>query len=213
MKYTEEIFNILSKGGFISSNSVSTQVKRLYDAIEEDLPDYYDYYKGIGFYLEGGDGYYYFTRKESKVDLERKLEAIQKWIDYLSFLKTYHSAFGPGFLIRAAEIEIQIGCDIELKEKATKLFSDKKKYDEVVGKLLKELESIGLIEKENELDGTYKVLSAFHYMEDLVDCITISEEVQDEIPEYDYFSEQCPYSVCGSEVGWERTFYRYARCR
>ena len=45
------------------------------------------------------------------------------------------------------------------------------------------LESIGLIEKENELDGTYKVLSAFHYMEDLVDCITISEEVQDEIPE------------------------------
>ena len=51
MKYTEEIFNILSKGGFISSNSVSTQVKRLYDAIEEDLPDYYDYYKGIGFYL------------------------------------------------------------------------------------------------------------------------------------------------------------------
>ena len=83
----------------------------------------------------------------------------------------------------AADIEIQIGCDIELKEKATKLFSDKKKYDEVVGKLLKELESIGLIEKENELDGTYKVLSAFHYMEDLVDCITISEEVQDEIPE------------------------------
>lgn len=48
---------------------------------------------------------------------------------------------------------------------------------------MKELESIGLIEKENELDGTYKVLSAFHYMEDLVDCITISEEVQDEIPE------------------------------
>ena len=40
MKYTEEIFNILSKGGFISSNSVSTQVKRLYDAIEEDLPDW-----------------------------------------------------------------------------------------------------------------------------------------------------------------------------
>ena len=48
---------------------------------------------------------------------------------------------------------------------------------------IRDRESIGLIEKENELDGTYKVLSAFHYMEDLVDCITISEEVQDEIPE------------------------------
>lgn len=183
MKYTEEIFNILSKGGFISSNSVSTFVKRLYDAIEEDLADYYDYYKGIGFYLEAGDGYYYFVRKEAKVDLERKLEAAQRWIDYLSFLKTYNSTFGPGFLFRTADIEIQIGCDMELKEKASKLFSDKKKHDEVVAKLVGELEKMGLIEKENDLDGTYKVLTAFHYIENLVDCITISEEVQDEIPE------------------------------
>lgn len=155
MKYTEEIFNILSKGGFISSNSISTQVKRYYDAIEEDLPDYYEYYQGIGLYLEGGDGY----------------------------LKTYHSAFGPGFLFRAADIEIQIGCDMELKEKASKLFSDKKKHEEVVAKLINELEKMGFIEKENEVDGTYKVLTAFHYMEELIDCITISEEVQDEIPE------------------------------
>lgn len=183
MKYTEEIFNILSKGGFISSNSVSTQVKRFYDALEEDLPDYYDYYRGIGFYLEEGDGYYYFTRKEAKVDLERKLEAAQKWIDYLFFLKTYHSAFGPGFLFRAADIEVQIGCDMELKEKAAKLFPDKKKHGEVVDKLVTELEKMGLIEVENELDGTYKVLTAFCYMEDLIDCITIAEEVQDEIPE------------------------------
>lgn len=49
MKYTEEIFNILSKGGFISANSVSPAIKRYYDAIEEDLTDYYEYYKGIGF--------------------------------------------------------------------------------------------------------------------------------------------------------------------
>ncbi len=183
MKYTEEIFNILSKGGFISSNSISTQMKRYYDAIEEGLSDYYDYYKGIGFYLESGDGYYYFSRREVKVDLERKLEAAQRWIDYLSFLKTFHSAFGPGFLFRAADIEIQISCDMELKEKASKLFSDKKKHDEVVSKLISELEKMGLVEKENELDGTYKVLTAFHYLEDLINSITIAEEVQDEIPE------------------------------
>lgn len=49
MKYTEEIFNILSKGGFISANSVSPAIKRYYDAIEEDLTDYYEYYKGLVF--------------------------------------------------------------------------------------------------------------------------------------------------------------------
>ena len=42
MKYTEEIFNTLSRGGFISSNSISAQVKRYYDVIEEDFPDYYE---------------------------------------------------------------------------------------------------------------------------------------------------------------------------
>ncbi|WP_455592430.1 condensin complex protein MksE [Bacteroides sp.] len=183
MKYTEEIFNILSRGGFISSNSVSTQVKRYYDAIDENPSDYYEYYKGIGLYLEGGDGYYHFTRRELKVVFERKLEAVQRWIDYLSFLKIYHSAFGPGFLFRSADIEIQIGCDLELKEMSSKLFSDKKKHEEVVAKLIAELERMGFIEKENEVDGTYKVLNAFHYMEELVDCITISEEVQDAIPE------------------------------
>ena len=51
MKYTEEIFNILSKGGFISANSVSPAIKRYYDAIEEDLTDYYEYYKGIWLFI------------------------------------------------------------------------------------------------------------------------------------------------------------------
>lgn len=47
MKYTEEIFNILSRGGFISANSVSSTVKRYYDALEEDFTEYYDYYREI----------------------------------------------------------------------------------------------------------------------------------------------------------------------
>ena len=55
MKYTEEIYSTLSHGGFISSNSLSPAVRRYYDAIEEELTDYYEYYKGIGFYLESGD--------------------------------------------------------------------------------------------------------------------------------------------------------------
>lgn len=70
---------------------------------------------------------------------------------------------------------------MELKDKASKLFQDKKKYNEVVEKLVSELEKAGMIELENEHDNTYKVLTAFHYMEDLVNCITISEEMNDEI--------------------------------
>lgn len=85
MKYTEEIYSTLSHGGFISSNSLSPAVRRYYDAIEEELTDYYEYYKGIGFYLESGNGYYFFARKESKADIDRKLEAAAH-LDRLSLL-------------------------------------------------------------------------------------------------------------------------------
>ena len=41
--------------------------------------------------------------------------------------------------------------------------------------LVKDLEKQGFVEMENELDGTYKVSSAFHYIEELLDCLTITE--------------------------------------
>ena len=176
LNYTEEIFSILSRGGFISNNCVQAKMKRYYDAIEDQQADYDEYYSGIGFHLEAGDGYFFFTRKEAKVDLQRKLEAASKWIDYLAFLKTYNSAFGPGLVFSAADIVVRINCDMELKELAGKLFSEKKSYDETVDKLVAELERMGFIEQQNELEKTWKVLASFHYIEELIDCISITEE-------------------------------------
>ena len=36
-------------------------------------------------------------------------------------------------------------------------------------------ENADFVELENELDGTYKVTAAFHYIEELIDCLTIIE--------------------------------------
>ena len=44
-----------------------------------------------------------------------------------------------------------------------------------VESLVKDLEKQGFVEMENELDGTYKVTSAFHYIEEMIDCLTIYE--------------------------------------
>ena len=81
MRYTKEIFDILSRGGFISQNSVSQQQSILYDAIEDDFQQYQDYFSGIGFLLEGGNGYYYFSRQENKVELADKVQRMAEWID------------------------------------------------------------------------------------------------------------------------------------
>ena len=132
MKYTEDIFNLLSKGNFISIDSLNPHHKKLYDLIEDNFNEYYDYFSGIGFILEGGAGYWMFARRESKTDMSRKLEMMCKWIDYLDFIKTFDPAFGPGFEFSPHDIIIKITSDVELKDKALKLFKGKRSYEEIV---------------------------------------------------------------------------------
>lgn len=175
MRYTKEIFDILSRGGFISQNSISQQRSHFYDAIEDDFQDYYEYYHGIGFVLEGGNGYYYFSRTETKVELADKLQRLSQWIDRVDFLKTFNSTFGSGFTFRKSNILEKFSSDIELKEKARHLYTDVKTNEEKIEKLVGDLERQGFVELENELDGTYKVTAAFRYIEELIDCITVIE--------------------------------------
>lgn len=178
MRYTKEIFEILSKGGFISQNSISQQRSLLYDAIEDDFRQYQEYFEGIGFLLEGGNGYYYFSRQETKVELEDKVQRLAAWIDRLDFLKTFNTAFGSGFSFRKSNILEEFSSDIELKEKARHIYTDLKTNDEKMDKLIGDMEHLGFVELENELDGTYKVTAAFHYIEELIDCLTIIEPEQ-----------------------------------
>jgi hypothetical protein len=173
MRYTKEIFEILSRGGFISQNSISPQRMHLYDAIEDDFQQYQEYFEGIGFLLEGGNGYYYFSRSESKVELADKVQRMADWIDRIDFLKTLNTAFGSGFSFRKSNILEKFSSDIELKEKARHLYTDIKTNDEKIDKLIGDLERQGFVELENELDSTYKVTAAFHYIEELIDCLTI----------------------------------------
>ena len=172
MRYTKEIFDILSKGGFISQNSISQQRAHLYDAIEDDFNDYQEYFSGIGFLLESGN---YFSRTENRVDLTDKVQRLAQWIDRVDFLKTFNNTFASGFTFRKSNILEKFSSDIELKEKARNLYTDVKTNEEKMEKLVGDLERMGFVELENELDGTYKVTAAFHYIEELIDCLTIIE--------------------------------------
>ena len=189
-KQTGEIFDILSNGQFICSNSTDNRIVKLYDVIDEadKYELLYDYFAAIGFILEKGDEFFYFSRKdESKADLERKLEAACKWIDILDFFKTFDNAFGTGYSISPQDITVKIKVDAVLKSKADGLKKilkdDKTPYDEVVTKTIEDLCKAGFAEMENEILKTYKILSSFKYLEELVTNINIPEEVQNEIPE------------------------------
>ena len=190
-RQTGEIFEILSSGHFICSNSADVRISKLYDIIDdnEKYELLYDYFSAIGFLLEKGDEFYYFSRKnESKADLERKLETACKWIDVLDFFKTFDNAFVSGYSFTTQEIVVQIKVDAVLKSKADGLrkvfkLDDKTPYDEMITKVTDSLCKDGFAEIENEILKSYKILSSFKYIEELVTNINIPEEVQNEIPE------------------------------
>lgn len=181
---TQRIYERLSRGEFLSVDSIDASTRHLYEDIEENLEDYTDYFREIGLQLEAGNGYFYFSRiGECKQSIEQKLDSFSKWLDYLDFLKCYNQSFTAGYQFRKSHLMEQISLDIEMKEKANHLF---KKYGagslvEIVNKLLQEMQSMGFAECVNELDETYKVTSAFRYVEELVDIIQIANE--DEVPE------------------------------
>ena len=183
MKYTSEIFQRLSKGQFISSNSIDPETRAIYNDMEECQEEYEEYFRKIDFILSVGDGFYYFSRKEPKVNIENKLQSLFSWIDYVDFLKTFDTTFAAGTQFTLAQIEIHLSSDLELKEKLSRLFLDKQSNRDKLETLANTLVNMGFAEQTNETEGRYQVTSAFHYIEQIISCINIDEEVKDEIPE------------------------------
>lgn len=185
--YTEEIFKLLSGGKFISSNTSDASLKRLFSILEEDgnFERLRDYFSHIGFELQAGNEYYYFSRKETKVDLERKIAKAYEWIDVLDFLKNFNNSFGAGFRFSQAEILNATNTNIDLETKLNNLenYAKKKDHPSIVKYIVDKLEKESFIELENEIKGEYKVLNSFHYLEQIIQIINIPEEVENEIPE------------------------------
>jgi protein-disulfide isomerase-like protein with CxxC motif len=97
-------------------------------------------------------------------------------VDILDFLKTYDISFSTGFQFRSTHILERINLDVELHDKARKLFRKQNTNQEIVDKLISELTGMGFAEIINEEDGTYKVTASFRYAEEMVNLITIYNE-------------------------------------
>ena len=185
-KQTSDIFELLSKGQFICSNSGDDKLRKLYIIADENFDDLYDYFISINFILEKGDEYFMFTRKENKTDLERKLEAAFKWIDILDFFKTFDNSFGSGYRFTPSDILVKLSVDADLKiklEGLKKYAQGKEKHADILDKILDILEKDSFIDLENEISNSYKALASFNYMEQLILSINIPEAVVNEIPE------------------------------
>lgn len=178
MKYTQQIFEKLSRGRFISSICVNSTDRYIYIDLCDNKEKYMDYFSKIGFSLEEGDGYFYFSRKESKTSLSEKLKKFGHWIDIIDFIKTYEPSACPGLTFTLPQLAVRVESDIELREKCKMLYDNKGCSVDIIAKLADELSSNGFIELYDDGTQKYQITSAFRYLEDMVNLLEISEEYE-----------------------------------
>ncbi|WMJ75119.1 hypothetical protein RCC89_18405 [Cytophagaceae bacterium ABcell3] len=172
-KQTAEIFGLLSKGQFISSNGSNG---KLFDVLhdEENFRVLKEYFGHIGYTLESGYNYYYFSQKgEQNMVLEKKLEQLASFIDLLDFFSCLDSKPVPGTRYRVTKVAEECYANERLKQKIFAL-SRKEKLADKVTEAADSFCSAGFFEKEDE--ETYKVMDAIHYLEQVIMLITIEED-------------------------------------
>lgn len=182
---TAEIFKRLRQGKFICSNSPDVEVRRLYDYLdnEANFERLYDYFLDIDYVLSMGEEFFYFARlNPPKDELSRKLEQAFDWIDWLDFFKAYDSAFDVGHRFSPSDIDGQLKNNADLKHKLERLRlgKDAKTYAARIEKLIKRGVDENFIALESELTQTYKVLTAFNYLKDLINAINLPEDEEDD---------------------------------
>lgn len=185
---TSEIFDILCKGQFVCSNAIDSQRRHLYQYIEENFEELEPKFREIGYQLEDGNNYYYFSRpNESNQNVESKIEKALRWLDILAFFTTFRKDLCRGARFQPYDILKQVEINLSLKEQLADLqkrTNPGKNYQEMLNDLIKEIQKEGFIDLENEMDQTWKILDSWDYMEKLVMAVNIQEdETQNQLEE------------------------------
>lgn len=185
--HTADIFDHLQKGLFINSNSCDENIRQMYDEIDDHLEALSLYFAQIGYTLERGNEYFYFSRTEPRITLEQKIARAYYWIDILDLFKTFNETFGPGYRFQPEQILVEANINVMLQNKLDSIrkhTSNKEIRKDVLDNIIRQLVKDSFLELENEKNNVYKVMSSWHYLERLVESINIYDETEeDEKPE------------------------------
>ena len=185
--HTADIFDYLQKGLFINSNSCDEYIRQMYDETDDHFESLSIYFAQIGYTLERGNEYFYFSRTEPRITLEQKIARAYYWIDILDLFKTFNETFGPGYRFQPEQILVEANINVMLQNKLDSIrkhTSDKEIRKDVLDSIVRQLTKDAFLELENEKNNVYKVMSSWHYLERLVESINIYDETEeDEKPE------------------------------
>ncbi len=176
-RQTHEIFNILARGHFISSNGTKDGMNRLYEILSD--PQNYEklqsYFSVLKYKIEKANNYFYFSKTNEPPSItEKKLETFEKYIDIVDLFGSLDNKITIGSRFRPSEIAEECSANVRLKQKLNKipLYRSENflnKIREIAGMLARD----SFLELEDEQTETYKVLDAYSYLLEVINAITI----------------------------------------
>ncbi len=179
-RQTHEIFAVMARGNFISSNGSRDGMNRLYDVINN--PENFDrlqaYFNVIRFNIERGNNYFYFSKlSEPNSELEKKLERFERYIDIIDLLASMDNKITIGSRFRPTEIAEECNANVRLKQKLQKipLYRSETLHNKV-REICDLMSRDSFLELEDEKTESYKVLDAYTYLLDLINAISIYED-------------------------------------
>jgi len=164
----EIIFNILSKGIIISTNSSKYKNEAMYLLDEENFSSFNNLLNRLGFYLIGENGYFYLS-KDLKSDEEEKFFNTHKEIILaIAQLKKVFIHLDKGYKIKKSEFIKRF--DSKKDEKIIKTLFKSDDIMEITEKLFHLLEKNYLLETKSK--DEYLVLNAIDYYLDIVNALS-----------------------------------------
>jgi len=179
-KQTHDIFGIMARGHFISSNGNKDNMSRLYDIINN--PENFDrlqaYFNVIRYNIERGNNFFYFSRiNEANSLIEKKLETFERYIDIIDLFASMDNKITIGSRFRPSEIAEECNANVRLKQKLQKI--PMYRSETLINKVRDICDLMArdsFLELEDEQSESYKVLDAYTYLMDVINSIAIYEE-------------------------------------
>ncbi|GAB4451677.1 MAG: hypothetical protein OHK0036_12350 [Bacteroidia bacterium] len=181
-KQTHEIFNILARGHFISSNGTKEGMGRLYDILNDpqNFEKLQDYFSVLRYKIEKGNNYFYFSKLNEPPSItEKKLETFEKYIDIIDLFASLDNKITIGSRFRPSEIAEECNANVRLKQKLNKIpLYRSENFLNKIREICNMLARDSFLELEDEISETYKVLDAYTYLLDVINAITIFGQPQ-----------------------------------
>lgn len=176
-----EVFDVLSSGKFICESSVDRKIKSLYLICEKNEVYLADYFINLGYRLEKGAGYFFFSKDEQpSLDyFDKKIKNFLKMITFVEFMLVYDNGFGVGTKVSVKEMALSLEKNLSLKERLTKMKRQQAKMSDIdaCDSIIKEFVKMGYAEVIDEYRHIYKIVDSYLYLENFIDRI---KEINDE---------------------------------